>query len=156
MSLGCRALILVSILALAPTASRAADPAVEARVRRAVEVTYVHGMTDAIAEAEVGVEGIPVLLQLLFEPDLPRRDNVVAFLAHLDAASITPPLLEFLDHSPGPLADPDEERALLLVPLALARRVARGDARARAALDHLIAPGLSAAERPGPSSLAPL
>ena len=41
-------------------------------------------MTDDIARSEVGEAGIPILLHLLFEPDLPRRDNVVAFLAHLD------------------------------------------------------------------------
>ena len=135
---------------------RAADPDLEARVRRAAELTYVHGMTDAIAESEVGQQGIPVLLQLLFEPDLPRRDNVVAFLAHLDGDGITPRLRDFLDQSPGPLDDPDEERALLLVPLALARRAAHGDAEARAVLDRLVQPGLSASQRPGPSSLAPL
>ncbi|HEX5043030.1 MAG TPA: MopE-related protein [Candidatus Polarisedimenticolaceae bacterium] len=135
---------------------RAADPVLEARVRQAVDVTYVHGMTDAIAEAEVGRQGLPLLLQLLFEPDLPRRDNVVAFLAHLDGEGITPRLRAFLDQSPGPLDRPEEERALLLVPLALARRAARGDAEAMAVLNRLVQPGLSAAERPGPSSLAPL
>jgi hypothetical protein len=125
-------------------------------VRQAAEVTYVHGMTDDIARSEVGEAGIPILLQLLFEPDLPRRDNVVAFLAHLDGDGMTPRLLAFLDQSPGPLTDPNEERALLLVPLALARRTARGDAQARAALERLVEPGLSPAQRPGPSSLASL
>ncbi|HET9298767.1 MAG TPA: MopE-related protein [Candidatus Polarisedimenticolaceae bacterium] len=135
---------------------RAADSTLEARVRQAVDRTYVHGMTDAIAQAEVGQQGIPVLLRLLFEPDLPRRDNVVAFLAHLDGEGITPRLRAFLDQSPGPLEQPEEERALLLVPLALARRAAGGDGEARGVLDRLVQPGLSAAQRPGPSSLASL
>lgn len=157
MSPGFRAFVPAVVAVFACLGSVWADePALEARVRHAVEVTYVHGMTDAIAESEVGVEGIPILLRLLFEPDLPRRDNVVAFLAHLDGQGITARLRAFLDESPGPLDDPDDERALLLVPLALARRAARGDAEAKGVLDRLVQPGLSAAERPGPSSLAPL
>ncbi len=150
-----RILLLLSVILGVFHAAVAAD-GLEMRVRQAVERTYVHGMTDAIAQAEVGREGIPVLLQLLFEPDLPRRDNVVAFLAHLDGEGITPRLRAFLDQSPGPLEQPEEERALLLVPLALARRAAGGDAEARGVLDRLVQPGLSAAERLGPSSLAPL
>jgi hypothetical protein len=153
----CRALPLAFVLCAALPAVAAEGNAVrEARVRAAVERTYVHGMTDAIAAEEVGSEGIPVLLQLLFEPDLPRRDNVVAFLAHLDGEGITERLLAFLDGSPGPLDDADEQRALLLVPLALGRRASRGDAAARAALDRMAAPGVAPAQQPGPSSLAPL
>lgn len=150
------ALPLAFVLCAALPAAAGADSAREAKVRAAVERTYVHGMTDAIAREEVGAEAIPLLLQLLFEPDLPRRDNVVAFLAHLDGEGMTPGLLAFLDGSPGRLDDPDEERAILLVPLALARRAARGDAQARAALGRMVEPGLAPAERPGPSSLAPL
>lgn len=156
MSRFCRALSITFALCAALPAAAEVISAREAKVRAAVERTYVHGMTDAIARVEVGVEGIPVLLRLLFEPDLPRRDNVVAFLAHLDGEGITPRLLAFLDGSPGPLDDPDEDRALLLVPLALARRAAGGDAAAKAALDRMVEPGTTPARRLGPSSLAPL
>jgi len=109
----------------------------EERVRRAARATYVHGMTDEIAAREVGPEGVPILLRLLAEPRFPRRDNVVAFLAHLASDEATPALLSHLENAPAPPLRPEEERALLLVPQALGRIALRGGTAARQALEAL-------------------
>jgi len=111
------------------------------RVRRAALVTYVHGMTDEIAEREVGKEGVPYLLSLLEEPDFTRRDNVVAFLAHLPLAQITPALQRFLEHPPTSPSNPAEDRALLLAPHALGHHARAGDETALNALLDMTSPG---------------
>jgi hypothetical protein len=91
-------------------------------------------MTDEIAAREVGPDGVPCLLRLLAEPGFPRRDNVVALLAHLASDEATPALLSHLESpAPSPLL-PEEERARLLVPQALGRIALRGGAVARQAL----------------------
>ena len=91
-------------------------------------------MTDEIALREVGREGIPVLLRLLREPEFPRRDNVVAMLAHLADDEATPALLRHLETPATPLGMPAEDRALLLVPHALGHISRRGGAAAAQAL----------------------
>lgn len=117
-------------------------------VRQAALRTYVHGMTDEIAREQVGRMGIPTLLALLEEPGFSRRDNLVAFLAHLAGDEATAPLLSSLG-SLNPLRKdsggretaggaeplpPSDERALLLVPQALGRIASRGGVRAMESL----------------------
>lgn len=113
-------------------------------VRRAALTTYFHGMTDEIADAEVGREGIPYLLELLADPAFPRRDNVVAFLIHLPGVTAAPGLLDCLARPPVSPAIPEEDRALLLIPLALGHLAGQGDATALATLMDMTGPA-----RPG-------
>ncbi len=113
-----------------------ADAALVSRVRAAAQVIYIHGMTDAIARDEVGLDAVPALLQLLRDPAFPRRDNVVAFLAHLPDMRSVPAILDLLERPVGDLRTPAEDRAMLLGPHALGLLAARGDT---AALDALLA-----------------
>jgi hypothetical protein len=133
----------LALLAAAAGNADGANPTVELAetVRQAALETYVHGMTDEIAIREVGVAGLPYLMQLLSDPQFPRRDNVVAFLAHLRSAEATPALLEFLEHPSASLERPAEDRALLLAPLALGHIARRGDLAALDALLQITAPG---------------
>lgn len=103
-------------------------------VRDAALRVYVHGMTQEIADAEVGRAGVPELLVLLEDPAFPRRDNVVAFLAYLGGPETTPALLRFVTHPVAASITPEEDRALLLVPEALGRIASRGDGAALATL----------------------
>src|SRR5262245_35028777 len=64
----------------------------EERVRQSALQIYIHGMTDEIAQREVGPQGVPALLRLLDDASFPRRDNVVAFLTYLGAGESTPRL----------------------------------------------------------------
>ena len=123
------ALLLALIVGLPATADE------NERVRRAALATYIHGMTEEIALAEVGPGGLPALRALLSDPDFPRRDNVVAFLTFLGEARDTAALLRFLEAPPAPLDRPEEDRALLLAPQALGHLAARGD---QVALESLL------------------
>ena len=108
------------------------------RVYRAATTIWIHGMTQEIADREVGVEGVPYLLELLEDPDFERRDNIVAMLAYLAYDSDAPRLTQFLDHPPVPSnATPEEYRARLLVPEALGRIASRGGALAADLLTDL-------------------
>jgi len=102
----------------------------EEQVIEAALVTYVHGMTDEIAQETVGPEGVPVLLRLLADPSFPRRDNVVAYLAYLGDDSATTALTAFLRNPPVSLDVAEEDRAALVVPEALARIASRGNSQA--------------------------
>jgi len=124
-------------LAFAPLATAAIDPRVEA----ACLETYVEGMTDDLAAARVGTTGIPALLTLLADPSFPRRDNVVAFLAHLGGDEAVAGLLAFLATPPADMLEPDEDRALLLAPQALGHLASRGAVGALAALLEMTRPG---------------
>ena len=104
------------------------------RVVNAVLVTYIHGVTDEIANEEVGEDGIPVLLQLLSNPSFPRRDNVVAFLTYLGGDDATRSLLALLKKPPASVTIPEEDRALLLAPQALGHIASRGHSQALQAL----------------------
>jgi len=94
-------------------------------VRGAAEQLYVHGMTQEIADTEIGPAGVPQLLRLLWDPDFERRDNVVAFLAYLGDADTVTELHRFLERRPFSPSVPEEDRALLLVPEALGRIAGR-------------------------------
>ena len=111
--------------------------AVSDRVRDAATATYFHGMTREIAEREAGPEAVPELIALLGDPDFPRRDNVVAFLAYLGGAEAVAPLKRLLDQPPAPLEAPEESRARVLVPHALGRIAGRGEPSALEALLRL-------------------
>jgi hypothetical protein len=130
--------LLLVLVAAAVTATAQDGPeateTLEERVRRAALATYVHGMTDDIALGEVGPQGVPHLLRLLAEPGFPRRDNVVALLAHLASDDATPALVTHLANPAPPPLSAEEERALLLVPQALGRIALRGGSAARQAL----------------------
>ncbi|NIQ86284.1 MAG: hypothetical protein GTN83_16050, partial [Acidobacteria bacterium] len=69
-------------------------------MRRAALATYVHGISEEIAVEAIGTEGWTELLPLLADPEFPRRDNVVAFLAKLPDARAVEPLLRFLEQPP--------------------------------------------------------
>jgi len=111
------------------------------RVRVAALRTYIHGMTDEIAEREVGRQGVPELLRLLGDPEFPRRDNVVAFLAHLRSDQATAPLERFVERPPAGIATPEERRALRLAPRVLGQIARDGDEAALASLLRMTAPG---------------
>ncbi len=117
-----------------------AAPTLE-QVREAASATYVHGMTDEIALREVGIDGIPHLLTILQDPTFDRRDNVVAFLAHLADNEATAALLRHLQAPPVDLASPSEDRAMLLVPLALGRIAERDGGEALELLQEMADPG---------------
>jgi len=132
----------------------------EEKVARAVQGTYIHGVTEEIARQEVGAEGVPILHQLLADATCSHRDNVVAFLAHLGGPETTPALLNLLKGPPASVTIPEEDRALLLAPQALGRIAARGDAAALQALIAMTAPGskggilsMTAGRGENPSSL---
>jgi hypothetical protein len=130
---------LVATLAFAGVAAapgRASQDDLRARVERAATATYIHGMTDEIAASEVGPEGLEVLRALLQDPGFPRRDNVVAFMAHLGGASEREALLDYLADPVGSPSVPSEDRAFLLAPQSLGRIAFSGDA---GALDALLA-----------------
>lgn len=127
---------LVVLLATAPLA-RADD----AKVRAAAMRTYIHGMTSDIAASEVGPEGVPALLELLSDPDFPRRDNVVAFLGFLGGDEATDGLLALLAHPPANVHRPAEDRSLLHAPQALGQVASRGGSRALSALLDMTADG---------------
>ena len=118
----------------APAGNDSASMPAEA-VREAMLLTYIHGVNDALAHQVLGADAVPALLALLREPDFPRRDNVVAFLAFLDDGQATAGLLEFLAQPPRGTTIPEEDRALLLAPQALGHIARRGDP---AALDALM------------------
>ena len=107
-----------------------ADRRAEETYRQALERTYIHGITDQLAQQVLGVDAVPLLRRLLLDPGFPRRDNVVAFLAHLDSGDATRDLLAFLAHPPAGWSAPEEDRALLLAPVALGHIARRGDTRA--------------------------
>ncbi len=123
-----------STLLAAAVAAAAAAP-VPAGTREAMLATYVHGVTEEIASREVGPGGVPDLLALLLEPSFPRRDNVVAFLACLGGPGSVGPLRQLLEEPPAAALLPEEDRALLLAPVALGRIASRGS---REALDVLL------------------
>jgi len=133
-----RVLFAVSCCAMgaSATAGEVIADAAETRVRAAALDVYVHGMTLAIADREVGRAGVSALLRLLDEPSFPRRDNVVAFLAYLGGPEAGNALVRMLDRPLPPGGSTEDERALLLVPHALGRIAARGD---RGALNALLA-----------------
>ncbi len=127
-------LALISILLLLVTSpARAQRP--DPRVTRAALGTWIHGVNDEIAEREIGEAGVPTLIQLLADPTFPRRDNVVAFLAHLGGPDATRALVRFLQAPPAALTLPQEDRALLLAPQALGQIARRRDP---AAVDVLL------------------
>jgi len=113
----------------------------ETSVRAAAEATYIHGMTEEIALAEVGPEGLPVLRQLLGAPDFPRRDNVVAFMAFLGGAPETDELIRFLESPPASLEIPEEDRAFVLTPQVLGQIAFHGDRGALGTLLKMTDPG---------------
>ncbi len=117
----------------------ATDPGREA-VRDAMLRTYVHGVDDSLALEVLGAAAVPHLRSLLRAAEFERRDNVVAFLAHLDRGEATADLLDFVGDPPADVSVPEEDRALLLAPQALGRIAGRGDAAALEALLRLTDP----------------
>jgi len=111
----------------------------EDRVRQAALYTYVHGMTQEIADREVGPEGVPYLVELLRDPEFPRRDNVVAFLIFLGYDSESQKLADLFYDPPADVNTPEEYRARLMVPQALGSIAGRGGAVAESLLRQLAA-----------------
>jgi hypothetical protein len=108
----------------------AAAQSLRQRVEAAAQATYIHGMTQEIAEREFGTASVPVLLSLLHAPDFPRRDNLVAVLAFLGGEESVAALQELLRDPPASPESPVEDRTLLLVPQALGQIAGRGNAAA--------------------------
>jgi hypothetical protein len=106
-------------------------------VRRAALVTYIHGINQEIADREIGPEGVPILLELLRDPDFERRDNVVAFLVYLAQDRDVLALVDILENPPVDNDRPEEFRAKLMVPEALGHIAARGGVVARARLTQM-------------------
>lgn len=107
------------------------------RVSRNMELIYIHGVTEELAHEQVGIAGVPYLLELLKDPDCERRDNIVTFLGFLGFDSDTQALLDFLENPPVQNDRPEEYRAMLIVPESLGRIAARGGGNALAALEQL-------------------
>jgi hypothetical protein len=128
----CATLILLVTLIAGSRLALAAS--IRERVVQAALRTYVHGMTAELAQEQVGSDAEPVLRELLADPAFPRRDNVVAFLAYLGADDATLALLGFLNAPPAGVANPEEDRSLLLAPQALGHMASRGQASAVQAL----------------------
>ena len=132
-------LALVTALCLRTPVLADGPAALEPRVVDAALQFYVHGVTPELAAELVGAEGVPTLHALLRDPAFPRRENVIAFLAHLGGAESTAALLAFFE-SPGDPAIPEEDRALLLAPQALGHLAQRGDQGALTALLEMTGP----------------
>jgi hypothetical protein len=128
-------MVFVGLVCLTTQGLFAAD--LRQQVRDAASVIYVHGMTQEIADREVGPEGVPYLLELLDDPRFDRRDNVVAFLIFLGHDSESQTLASFLSKRVGNQDRPEEQRARLLVPQALAGIANRGGMVAEALLQQL-------------------
>ena len=148
------ALACVALLTI-PVAARAGED-----VRSEALKTYIHGITDEIAQSRIGPEGVPALIELLADPAFPRRDNVVAYLGWLGEANAADALLEYLRRPPADLTVPEEDRAILLAPQSLGQIAGRGHRRALAALLAMTAEGsnggllaVAAAKGPRPSAL---
>ncbi|MDH3285181.1 MAG: thrombospondin type 3 repeat-containing protein [Acidobacteriota bacterium] len=122
------------MLAAAPTVG-GPDPGDVAAIDRALLALYIHGVDETTAHEAVGAAGVPRILELLGDPDFPRRDNLVAFLFHLGGPDARRALVSMLDRPPASPARPEEDRALLLAPQALGKIASRGDA---VALDLLL------------------
>jgi hypothetical protein len=116
--------VLAGVVCLAAQSVSAGD--LRERVREAALGIYVHGMTQEIAEREVGPEGVPYLLELLQDPEFERRDNVVAFLAYLGSDGEAPAVASFVASRPAHDETPADYRARLVAPEALGRIAARG------------------------------
>lgn len=132
-------------LAHAQAGGERAAPADNAReaLRRAARVTYVHGVgPEDAAEllGRYGAETAALLRELLRDPGFERRDNAVAFLAHLGDEEAAADLLAVLENPPRGWESPEEIRALLLCPQALGKIASRGSERALAILLDLAAP----------------
>ena len=119
--------------ALASAVAASASPAAlaEEDLRRVAGEIYIHGMTREIAESEVGPQGVPDLVRLLWDREFDHRDNVVALLGFLGGDGVVAELLRFMDAPPFPLDEPAEDRALLLIPEALGH-LAAGSAESSA------------------------
>src|SRR5262245_23193390 len=87
---------LLACLGASAAPGRAPQDELRARLERAATATYIHGMADEIAASEVGPQGLEILRALLRDPSFPRRDNVVAFMAHLGGAAEREALLDYL------------------------------------------------------------
>jgi len=129
----------VLLVAVSPGLARAESR--RDQITRAALGTYVHGITADLAQAQMGADAVPVLLDLLADPNFPRRDNVVAFLGYLGAGESAQAVLDFLADPPAPVEVPEEDRALLNAPQALGQIGARGNQQAAAALLAMTAPG---------------
>jgi hypothetical protein len=126
---------------MAPAGAAPPDLSLEERVRRAALATYIHGIDEELARDEIGPEGVPVLAALLLDPEFPRRDNVVAFLAFLGGPRETDSLLRLLSEPPAGVVVPEERRALHLTPQALGWIASRGDRVALEVLLEMTEPG---------------
>ncbi len=97
-------LMLSLIIAIATSmvwAGPVASGRLQGRVTEAATRTYIHGMTEEIAQRDFGQAAVPVLLDLLTDPTFSRRDNVVAVLGYLGGAEATRGLLGFLRQPPA-------------------------------------------------------
>lgn len=132
----CRRLATWIALIAACVVAASVTPAGEAdrRVRAALDTVWIHGVTPEIAGEVLDRADLPRLLERLRDPLEPRRDNVVAFLAWLADDATTPELLAWLADFPVASERPEDDRARLLVPLALGEIAARGGATAYEAL----------------------
>ena len=133
---------LLALLAIGGfSAASAQQPDRAERVDAAARVTYFHGITAEIAHDAVGVEGVPRLLELLRDPDFPRRDNVVGFLTWLGDGATTAEIVAFLESSSMTARTAEEFRALIIAPQALGHIASRGYAPAETALLAMTAHG---------------
>jgi hypothetical protein len=126
--------VLALLLLTIPIAAR---EDVEERVRSAVGRIYFHGIDAELAQREIGLEGVPSLLEMLDDPDCERRDNVVAFLTYLGGDETVPGLMRLIEFPPADVARPEEDRSLLMAPDALGRIATRGSVVALDALRRI-------------------
>jgi hypothetical protein len=128
--------VLLFCLCLTPGVSVAQQPPTgrEAIVREAMLATYFHGVDEKLTAEILRPGDEQVLRSLLSDPDFPRRDNLVAFLAFAGDDGAVPDLLSLFSQPRSTSARPEDERALLLTPQALGHIARRGGGRALATL----------------------
>jgi hypothetical protein len=132
-SFAARVTILAVVGLLMVTAGTMAQPAPE-DVRTEALKTWIHGITDELAQSRIGPQGVPELIGLLGDSSFPRRDNVVAYLGWLGNGRSAEALVRFLNSPPADVSRPAEDRALLLAPQSLGQIAGRGHQGALQAL----------------------
>ena len=129
-------LLLVAMLQCVPAIANRLD-----RVEAACRLVYIHGINAELTQRTLEPEDIASLHGLLRNPSFERRDNVVAFLIYAGDSSTVPELRRLLEEPPTQVATPEEDRAFLMVPEALAALAARGSSEALELLLEISMPG---------------
>jgi len=103
-------------------------------VREAMLRTYIHGVDEKLVAQLLQPGDELALRALLQQPDFPRRDNLVAFLAFMAGDDAVPDLLSLFAQPRSTALSPEDDRAMLMSPQALGHIARRGGAKALSVL----------------------